>query len=490
MSKTFTYSFSTPANSTLTIVTGDTTQAGGGPVSYTGFPIESISGTFNGETVTGLYGASGQYQSDSPSGDDQDNLIVSKDPAQQQPSTDGIDQFGISFTTQSGHLYTIENDVEGGFFYREYTSPSATTSSTGPVTLASTNYPTAVCFCSGTLIRVERDGHEMDVAVEDLAVGDLAVTASGAHRPIRWIGSRLTHCRRHPRPFEVMPVHITAYAFGENRPARDLVVSPGHSLCVEVVGEVLIPAASLINGTTIVQEDVDYVTYWHVELEGGHDIIIAENMPPRATLRWAIAPSSPKVPSSRSTPRLTYRSSPMPTSADRSMRRTLWSRWCVRSLPPAPRISAGHWVRTQSPGCISWSMAAGSSRASAGLSARFLMPAGAETVWLASDTAVPAQVGRGEDQRVLGVCIGQIVIDDGFASRTISADDPRLCTGFHDVEQGPQRWTAGRARLPSDLWGTCSDDFFLRVDMAHAALPRWIEPAKVAFMPEQLTFAS
>ena len=44
--------------------------------------------------------------------------------------------------------------------------------------------------------------------------------------------------------------------------------------------------------------------------------------------------------------------------------------------------------------------------------------------------------------------------------------------------------------LPSDLWGKCSDDFFLRVDMAHAALPRWIEPAQVAFMPEQLTSAS
>ena len=396
MSKTFTYSFSTPANSTLTIVTGDTTQAGGGPsTSYTGFPIESISGTFNGETITGLYGASGQYQSDNPSNDDQDNLIVSKDPAQQQPSTDGIDQFGISFTTQSGHLYTIENDVEGGFFYREYTSPSATTSSTGPVTLASTNYPTAVCFCSGTLIRVKRDGHEMDVAVEDLAVGDLAVTASGAHRPIRWIGSRLTHCRRHPRPHEAMPVRVAAHAFGENRPARDLVVSPGHSLCVEVVGEVLIPAASLINGATIVQEDVDTVTYWHVELEGGHDIILAENMPAESYLEMGnrsffaegavvALDASPDV--------------PVVTHAD--FRRPFHAAGAlvevVRAQLAARATHLG-WTLGENPIAGLHIMVDGRriEPSVRGLSARFLMPAGAETVWLASDTAVPAQVGRG-----------------------------------------------------------------------------------------------
>ncbi len=65
---------------------------------------------------------------------------------------------------------------------------------------------------------------------------------------------------------------------------RDLRVSPGHSLCVDVVGEVLIPAIALVNGTTIVQEDVDCVTYWHVELEGGHDIVLAENMPAESYL--------------------------------------------------------------------------------------------------------------------------------------------------------------------------------------------------------------
>ena len=130
------------------------------------------------------------------------------------------------------------------------------------------------CFASSTSIAVV-DG---DARVEDLAVGDVVVTSSGAHRPIIWLGHRTIDCRKHPRPQETMPIRIAAHAFGDNRPVRDLLVSPGHAICVDVLGEVLIPAGALVNGTTIVQEDVDSVTYWHVELEG-HDILLAENLP-------------------------------------------------------------------------------------------------------------------------------------------------------------------------------------------------------------------
>ena len=68
------------------------------------------------------------------------------------------------------------------------------------------------------------------------------------------------------------------------------------------------------------------------------------------------------------------------------------------------------------------------------LRARFLVPADAEEVWLVSDTSVPAEIGTAPDPRALGVCVGGLVIDDGFgAPRTILADDPTLCVGFFDV---------------------------------------------------------
>ena len=76
MAKTFSYVFSSPANSALTITTGDTSQSVPTKVgtSYQGFAITGISGTFNGQAVTGLYGQSGAYQTDA-NGLSQNNAV-------------------------------------------------------------------------------------------------------------------------------------------------------------------------------------------------------------------------------------------------------------------------------------------------------------------------------------------------------------------------------------------------------------------------------
>ena len=143
--------------------------------------------------------------------------------------------------------------------------------------LGVTLYP--VCFASGTRIRTERG----DVAVEALRIGYRVVTSSGRLREVRWLGHRTLESRKHPHPAAVMPIRIAAHAFGKNRPARDLDVSPGHAICVDVGGEVLIPAAALVNGTSIRQVSCDAVTYWHVELES-HDILLAEGLPAESYL--------------------------------------------------------------------------------------------------------------------------------------------------------------------------------------------------------------
>ena len=137
----------------------------------------------------------------------------------------------------------------------------------------------AACFASGTYVSTARGS----VAVETLSTEDRVITASGERRPVRWLGHRSIDCRRHPRVADVWPIRIAAHAFSENRPARDLYVSPGHAICVDVGGEVLIPAGALVNGTSIRQVEVDEVTYWHVELES-HDIILAENQPAESYL--------------------------------------------------------------------------------------------------------------------------------------------------------------------------------------------------------------
>ena len=127
------------------------------------------------------------------------------------------------------------------------------------------------CFAAGT--RIETAGGP--VAVERLRAGDTVRTLLGGTGRITWVGSREIDCVRHPKPETVRPVRINRGAFGTNLPARDLFVSPDHSVYVEGV---LIPAHCLINGGTIRQIDVDSVTYYHVELPA-HDVILAEDLP-------------------------------------------------------------------------------------------------------------------------------------------------------------------------------------------------------------------
>ncbi|MCP9319598.1 Hint domain-containing protein [Acetobacter persici] len=128
------------------------------------------------------------------------------------------------------------------------------------------------CFCRGTLIATERG----ETAVEDLAIGDRVRTASGALRPIRWIGHRSYSGPFVRRNKNVLPIVIRAGALGDGLPRRDLSVSPLHAMALEGV---LIPAICLINGISILQaERIDEVTYFHIELET-HDILLAEGAP-------------------------------------------------------------------------------------------------------------------------------------------------------------------------------------------------------------------
>jgi hypothetical protein len=131
------------------------------------------------------------------------------------------------------------------------------------------------CFAAGTRLLTE-DG---EVLVEDIAVGDVLVTVrenGPLTQKVIWTGRRAIDIRRHPAPDLVRPIRITAGAIAPGVPERDLRLSPEHAVYLN--GN-LFTAVSLVNGTTIYQEQsTTHVTYHHIELET-HDILMVEGLP-------------------------------------------------------------------------------------------------------------------------------------------------------------------------------------------------------------------
>lgn len=133
----------------------------------------------------------------------------------------------------------------------------------------------AICLLRGTLVLTPQGKR----AVEDLAIGDSIVTASGEAKPVRWIGrQRFRRARGRAWVARVLPVRIARGILDGVAPTRDLYVSQAHAILLD--GK-LVPAGSLVNGRTIVLEraaDLATLDYFNVELDA-HDVILAEGAP-------------------------------------------------------------------------------------------------------------------------------------------------------------------------------------------------------------------
>jgi Hint domain len=174
--------------------------------------------------------------------------------------------------TQTGFAVLAEPHTysnEGSFQPIVYIDDSAG----NPLATATDTAMIVACYCAGTLIAAERG----DVPVERLAIGDLVMTASGAWRPIKWIGTRSYGGRFIMGRKDVLPICFKAGSLCDGLPRRDLWISPHHAMYFKNGGwGALIEAKDLVNGVSIAQpEHVDAVEYVHVELDT-HDVIIAE----------------------------------------------------------------------------------------------------------------------------------------------------------------------------------------------------------------------
>jgi len=185
---------------------------------------------------------------------------------------------------------------------------------------AATGLAVMACFAAGTRIATDQG----EIAVEALRVGDWVRTVlGGGTAPIVWVGQREVDCARHPKPRKVWPVRVAAGAFGPGRPSRDLSLSPDHAV---YVNEVLIPVKHLINGSTIVQVQVDHISYYHIELPR-HDVVLAQGLPAESFLDMRDGSN--------------YASRPGPTRLYPDFSARMWEAFgCARLVVTGPELDA------------------------------------------------------------------------------------------------------------------------------------------------------
>jgi hypothetical protein len=288
------------------------------------------------------------------------------------------------------------------------------------------------CFVAGTRIATKRG----EIAVEALHAGDTAISCTGEQH-IKWIGHRHVDCARHPRPLDVQPVRVCADAFANGQPHHDLLLSPDHAV---FINGVLVPVRYLINGRTIIQQRVDEVTYWHVELER-HDVILAEGLSCESYLdtgnRSAFVNGGDEV------------------MLHPDFARKAWeTKACAELVLDGPKLAAAKRMLLAQAEVLGYRLTNdpslsivvdGRMLAStvAGKTWCVSLPPDVQTVRLVSHAWVPTHTRANEhDTRFLGVAVANLHLD----GTPVGMDDPRLSSGWLEPETD-WRWTDGDAGL-------------------------------------------
>jgi len=305
------------------------------------------------------------------------------------------------------------------------------------------------CFLVGTGILALHG----EVPVETLVAGDLVHVESGGVAPVKWIGYRRLDCSRHPDPRKVWPVRIAAGAFGEQRPHRDLWLSPDHAVFVD---DVLIPVKHLINGTTIAQIPVDDVTYYHVELHR-HDVLLAEGLTVESYLDtgnralFANGGGAMTLHPTFDVPRTWADDAAAPLATDEARVKPVWERVAARSqtlgLPlPVATFTDDPAVHLQMNGRTIRPVVTEQHRRV------FVLPKRTGPIRLLSRSGFPTDKRPwADDWRRLGTSVSRIVWHDREGPHDMPVDHPALDEGWWAVEREEHRlwrWTNGDALLP------------------------------------------
>lgn len=339
----------------------------------------------------------------------------------------------IRFNTSTNQLQvdTSDSTNSDGSYAASINSDGTFASFSG-----STALTTTVCYLAGTRILTPTG----PVAIEALRPGDLVATRDGGLRPIRWIGTQ-TLLALGARGM-LAPVCIRPGALGDNQPTHDLWVSPGHAV---LVGEHLVCAYLLLNGTTIVQPaHTGQIRYFHLDL-GDHHCVLAEGA-------WAesyyehlnreefdnAAEFAARFPAEA--PRIQPTCLPYVNQPGHPALPALRALVEARALQPEhPYLLADGAIILPDPAgpAGTW---------------RFAIPAGTATLRLRSPAASPAEAFGRPDARRLGLRLRAAAFEHNGTTTPIDLADPTLADGWHAPERPHGtlwRWTNGDAALPA-----------------------------------------
>jgi hypothetical protein len=334
----------------------------------------------------------------------------------------------------TGTSSQITLDITGSFATSNFTVGHTL----GNTTISLNSMP---CFAAGTRILTTRG----EIQVEQMQEGTSVILADGRIVPITWIGHRTIDIARHPHPETVRPVLIMAGAISDGIPARDLYLSPDHAVALD--GH-LIPAKTLINGSTIRQVDRRTVTYYHVELPE-HAVLWAEGTPCESYLETGNRHSF----ENSDAPVIALHPAFGPTTS-------YWQR--VREARScAPLIEEGSVVEAVRARLLSRANVATTPDADLSITSR-----ADGSIAITSRSTIPGYLAPDpRDRRLLGVKIASIIRKDGTL---IPLDHPDLVTGWHDAEPDG-RWTNGHALIPASLVGDGLADIALAATLAYSA---------------------
>lgn len=318
------------------------------------------------------------------------------------------------------------------------------------------------CFAAGTMLRTP----EGEVAVEDLAPGDLLATALGhGPRPVCWIGRRTIDLTRQRRPEDLGPVRIRASAFGAGCPSQDIVLSPDHA--IHFAGR-LVPVRHIMNGATILPDTATTITYYHVELASPtgtpvHDVVLASGLPVESYLD--------------TDGRSGFANGGVVMALHPDFARDAWAtRACAPLLTEGTHLAACRQHLLREATCLGHIASIDPEpllrvhgrnimpeRRAAGF--RFHLPPRGGKLSLLSRTFVPAHmVPDSVDWRVLGMGVISLALDGKAVN--LAAVDP--ADGWHAPERG-RRWTTGETLI--DCHGAATLDLAIDLSGLYWSIP-------------------